>query len=161
MKKYLMVLFFLLMPLIASAQWQKTHVLSADDTTTSTTLVASHLSVPVGAYQKWYFHAVLDVVCDSVTGIKVAADIPTSGSIIGGSFCNTTSVTAFKTDPISADATAGAAFVTAAAGLGRLYIDITVTTAGTAGSVIIDFETVTAGKVTIKAGSVIVGQRLQ
>lgn len=161
MKKILIVLFLLLLPLAAEAQWTKTDYLTADDTTTATAATATHLSIAVGAYQKWHVYGVLYVNTDSATGAKIAIDVPTSSTLIGEANGQTTSVTATKYDRISADATLGTAYCTAAASTGAIWYDAYVAVAGTAGNIIIDFATVTSGKVTIKAGTSFTAQRLQ
>lgn len=135
-------------------------VLTSDDTTTSATLINTPLSISIAANEVRQFESVLYVNTDSATGMKVAITVPSGATIIAAVDGNTTAVTAFKTDRITATATASAALCTTAAGVGRILIHGTVRNGATAGNIVIQFETVTSGKVTIKANSTLKGTKI-
>jgi hypothetical protein len=136
--------------------------LAADTATTVQTLVGcpTALQFTIGTAGTYRFHICLNVGNSGTNGTKIGLLLPTSATIKAFVNGNTSGVTAFTTDIISASTTAGANFNTSAISTALIFIDGTVTSGGTGGQVIVQFEATTSGTATVKAGSVLWVQRI-
>ncbi len=134
--------------------------LSADTSITGQSLTGTPLKFPVGVSQVWEFEVGIYDSSSSAAGVKFGWSIPTNATIVSLGFGQTSGVTAFTSDIITAGATAGAANATAG-GYSWYRATGTITTdASNSGTVILQFLKVTSGTAIVKAGSYIIARRI-
>lgn len=134
--------------------------LTVDTASTTQSLVGTPLKFTVDSNSVWEFDAFLRTGSSSSAGIEFGVTVPSGGTVYATTLGSTTGVTAFSTDIISASATAGLAYNTVNAATGVIQIHGIITTAGTAGTVVVGFLKVTSGTATIGAKSYLVARKL-
>lgn len=143
---------------IASRNWNPPNlacVLASNYTTSSTTLSSSNLRFSIGANETWYVEVrLLSSKATSSTGMTVAVGAPTGATVEGvQELGGATFATALTASEITAINSASSAFAT---GIGvkvpsRMWFKIA--SGSTAGTVAIQFATVTSNTATVYAGS--------
>lgn len=184
MKKTLFILFFMVAcAFSASAQtlvgkynvldtangetvqrWKKMYdysISQSDDTTISTNLTATELSIKIGAGEIWHFDMYGMDSVSAATGVQFADSIPT-GAIISGIEQGSKKSDTLGIGVISADMTAGTTFTTyvPTTNYAEYTQHFTVdNTSGIGGPVIVYFKKPTSGKAILKKYATLLGFR--
>lgn len=138
----------------------KAVVMSADSATTGQTLIGTPLQFTIGTTDVWDFDIYINPTNSGTNGTKVGILLPASATMSAQVMGNTSGITAFTTDMITASNTASANFNTSTATADVIWIHGTVTGGGTAGAVVLQFYATTSGTATIKAKSYITAHRI-
>ncbi len=168
MKKY--ILLFLLFAISAKAQQHvpvnaiRQSEITSDTTNSTTGLKGTPLRVSLDSNSTWEIDAYLLVASSDQNGVEVALDIPSGATVrasaLGGA---DSTVLLIKTDKITADATAGVAWLPYDSGgsTGWVWIHGIVTMGSTTGAVIVEHKKPTAGVGTLKAKSYIKATKIR
>jgi hypothetical protein len=136
-------------------------VLAADQTNTLTTAAnVAGLSFAIGANEVWIFDFILRIGSSSTTGCKYAITTPAGATLMAIVFGNTTAITAFNEEILTASGTLTAAVYQAIATQnGMLRISGVVRNGATAGTVQLQQAKVTSGTATVGANSSLMARR--
>ncbi len=140
---------------LAALGWQFPAPLAADTATTGQALVGcpTALQFTIGTAGTYHFRAVLQVGNSGTNGTKIGILVPASATVKAYVNGNTSGITAYTSDIISASTTAGANFNTSAISTAVITVEGDIVSGGTGGQVVIQFLATTSGTATVKAGS--------
>lgn len=136
---------------------------TADRTTTATAAAnVTDLSFAIGANEVWGFEFFLQNGCASLSGIKWAITVPSGATFRGVAVGMAAAVTAVTSAILSVSgALSGVAFNAVALATGWTHITGSVANGATAGTVALQFATVSSGQAsTVYANSLMTAQRI-